>query len=87
MLESISVIKKKKINNIIGIVRDVKLDTAEASSMIILENGLLSDIAGVPLQIPTEQLDDLTKQDSFYHFLHFFVYEWQFARNEKYIAF
>ena len=36
------------------------------------------------LQIPTEQLDDLNKQDRFYyHFLHFFVYEWQFARNEN----
>ena len=33
--------KEKENKYIIGIVRDLKLDTAEASSMIMLENGLL----------------------------------------------
>lgn len=75
--------KEKEHKYIIGLVRDLKLDTAAASSMIILENDLLSHMKSA-LQIPTGELKDINTQDTFYfHFLHFFIYEWQFQRNDN----
>jgi hypothetical protein len=75
--------KEKEHKYIIGLVRDLKLDTAAASSMIIKENGLLSHMKSA-LQIPTGKLKDISTQDTFYlHFLHFFIYEWQFQRNDN----
>ncbi|MEO6405441.1 MAG: hypothetical protein ABIO32_08110 [Ferruginibacter sp.] len=73
--------KEKKI--IIGIIRDLKLDTASASSTIKLENDLLSDMRSA-LQIPTEKLQDINVQDTFYyHFLHILIYYWEFQRNDN----
>lgn len=75
--------KEKEHKYIIGLVRDLKLDTAAASSMIILENDLLSHMKSA-LQIPTGKMKDINTQDSFYfHFLHFFIYEWEFQRNDN----
>src|SRR5664279_1231836 len=75
--------KEKEHKYIIGLVRDLKLDTAAASSMIILENDLLSHIKSA-LQIPTGKLKDINTQDTFYfHFLHFFIYDWEFQRNDN----
>ena len=75
--------KEKEHKYVIGLVRDLKLDTAAASSMIILENDLLSHIKSA-LQIPTGKLKDINTQDTFYyHFLHFFIYEWAFHRNDN----
>jgi hypothetical protein len=51
--------------------------------MIIKENGLISHMKSA-LQIPTGKLKDISTQDTFYfHFLHFFIYEWQFQRNDN----
>jgi hypothetical protein len=75
--------REKEHKYIIGLIRDLKLDTAAASSMIILENDLLSHMKS-SLQIPTGKLKDLNTQDTFYfHFLHFFIYEWKFQRNDN----
>src|ERR1019366_6600069 len=75
--------KEKEKKYIIGLVRDLTLDTADASSMIILENELLSHMRSA-LEIQTEKLHDINIQDTFYlHFLHFFVFEQQFHRNDN----
>ena len=75
--------KEKENKYIIGMVSDLKRDTAEASSIIFLENGLLDDMR-MALQIPTERLHNINTQDSFYfHFLHFFIYDWEFNRNQS----
>ena len=75
--------KEKEHKYIIGLVRDLKLDTAAASSMIILENDLLTHMKSA-LQIPTGKLKDINTQDTFYfHFIHFFIYYWEFQRNDN----
>lgn len=78
--------KEKEQKYIVGIIRDLKLDTANVSSMINLENDLLTDMRSA-LQIPTEKLHDINIQDTFYYyFLHFFVYDWEFQRNDNALA-
>ena len=75
--------KEKEHKYIIGLVRDLKLDTAAALSMIILENDLLTHMKSA-LQIPTGKLKDINTQDTFYfHFIHFFIYYWEFQRNDN----
>jgi hypothetical protein len=75
--------KEKETKYIIGLVRDLKLDTVSATSMINSENDLLLHMKSA-LQIQTEQLHDINIQDTFYyHFLHFFIYDLEFQRNDN----
>jgi len=80
--ENLSNHEKEK-RYISGIVRNLKDDTAQISFILKRQSKLLTKIDSA-LLIPTNEIHDFNKQDTFYHhFMYFFVWVSTFEQNDN----